>query len=94
MTYRSQYSFRVKFAVALILVFVFAFMAGCHTSSDSTLQTLQKSGFTAITVGGLAPWTCGADDMAGRSFVAKNPQGMLVEGVVCCGLLKGCTVRF
>lgn len=27
-------------------------------------------------------------------FVATNPQGMRVEGVVCCGWLKSCTVRF
>lgn len=27
-------------------------------------------------------------------FVAKNPAGKRVEGVVCCGVLKACTVRF
>jgi hypothetical protein len=59
-----------------------------------TIRTLQQSGFTEITTTGYEPFSCGRDDDFSTGFKAKNPSGAVVTGVVCCGLMKGCTVRF
>lgn len=68
-------------------------MLGC-SDAQSTEDTLQKSGFTDIKTTGWSPFACGEDDTFSTGFRAKNPQGVTVTGTVCCGLLKGCTVRF
>lgn len=59
------------------------------------MTTLTSSGFTEIELRGLAnPFACGQDDLYRMNFKAKNAMGSVVEGVVCCGLAKSCTVRF
>lgn len=52
-------------------------------------------GFTDVEVGDTYDWwTCGGDDEYSTSFTATNVKGNRVEGAVCCGLWKDCTVRF
>lgn len=69
-------------------------LTSCVTSDQAT-EVLQKSGFTNITINGTNIFSCGKDDnMNGANFTATNSRGMVVNGVVCCGLMKGCTVRF
>lgn len=36
----------------------------------------------------------GEGDKYGKGFIATNPAGHQVEGIVCCGNWKSCTVRF
>lgn len=56
---------------------------------------LRKSGYSKIQEGGFPfPGTCSSGDDYGINFKAVNPVGSPVEGVVCCGIFKGCTVRF
>jgi len=56
---------------------------------------LRKSGYSKIQEGGFPfPGTCSRSDDYGIEFKAVNPVGSPVEGVVCCGIFKGCTVRF
>ena len=51
---------------------------------------------------GYAVFECSDSDLifdsatffASATFVAKGADGKPVEGAVCCGLIKGCTVRF
>lgn len=74
----------------LILV---ALLAGC-TAPDRARETLDNSGYTNIEIGGWAAFGCGESDTYKNHFTATNPNGKRVEGVVCCGLYKGCTVRF
>jgi hypothetical protein len=75
------------FALCLLLL-------GC-SDEDRTRETLRKSGYTDITTTGYSPFECGNDDSYSTGFKAKNPLGVVVEGVVCCGLFaKSCTVRF
>lgn len=38
-------------------------------------------------------WWC-QDDGFTNSFVATNANNKIVSGTVCCGLVKGCTIRF
>ncbi len=75
------------------LMVLAALMVSC-TSEDGTRETLEKSGFSDIEVGGYAPFACAKGDAFQTKFTAKNPLGRRVEGVVCCGWLKDCTVRF
>jgi len=68
-------------------------MAGC-TAPDRSRETLDNSGFTNIEIGGWAGLSCSDGDTYKTKFSATNPNGKRVTGVVCCGMMKGCTVRF
>jgi len=64
------------------------------TAPDMSTETLHKAGFTQITTGGYAFFTCGDDYTFSTKFSAKNPNKEWVDGAVCCGILKGCTIKF
>jgi len=70
-----------------------AFCLSCD-SPDRATMTLRQAGYTDIRTTGWDPFSCGEDDMFTTGFTATNPRGDTVSGVVCCGLWKGCTVRF
>jgi hypothetical protein len=62
---------------------------------ERVTNALSSAGFTEVQLLGRAsPWSCSEDDVYRTKFKAQNPVGAEVEGVVCCGLAKGCTVRF
>jgi hypothetical protein len=71
-------------------------LSGCSTTTVEAVKTLRAAGFTDIETVGIAVAACGEGDKpAGRKFVAINPSGQSVDGVVCCGMgFKGCTIRF
>ena len=73
---------------------LFLLMLSACTSTEETLSTLQKAGFRDIVVGGVTGFACSEEDKMGRSFTATNGNGQSIDGVVCCGIFKGCTVRF
>jgi len=68
-------------------------LAGCSNPGASR-SALEKAGFRDIQTGGYAWMSCSKDDTFATSFTATNPMGMRVSGVVCCGLMKDCTIRF
>lgn len=69
-------------------------MVGC-TDNDETVRVVSEAGFTDVQVTGYTPFMCGNDDTTSTGFQAKNPQGKVIKGTVCCGLiLKGCTIRY
>jgi hypothetical protein len=68
-------------------------VGGCTNDSDST-RALQSAGFSNIRTTGYRMWGCGESDTYHTGFVATNPAGQEVSGVVCCGTFKGCTIRF
>lgn len=78
---------------ALIALLAIVGMGAC-TNADKSRTTLEKSGYTDITIGGHSYFSCGSDDAYSTKFTAKNPAGSKVEGTVCCGWLKSCTIRF
>lgn len=47
-----------------------------------------------LDAGSWAPLSCSNSDTYSTGFAATNPAGQPVSGVVCCGVLKSCTVRF
>lgn len=75
-------------AVTLVL-----FLSAC-TAPEWTEEALRKQGFTDITVRGYDFFACGEDDAFATAFVARNTNGDYVDGTVCCGLFKSCTVRW
>jgi hypothetical protein len=56
-------------------------------------DVLRSSGFSRVEVGDLDFLSCDRKEF-GRGFRAVNGRGHEVSGVVCCGILKRCTVRF
>ena len=77
----------------VILVGLLFLGAGC-TSEEKTRETLTAAGFRDIQVQGYALWGCSDSDDFATKFSATNPTGLIVNGVVCCGWLKSCTIRF
>lgn len=71
-----------------------ALLLSACTDESATRRTLEASGFTDVTVGGYAWFSCSEGDNFATSFSATNSQGKRVHGAVCCGLWKNCTVRF
>lgn len=76
-----------RLALALALVF-----AGCTAEADAR-AALHNYGFTHVELTGWSPAACHGDFSA-TGFSARNASGAIVEGVVCCGVVKGCTVRW
>lgn len=73
---------------------VIALLCLSCTSEDRTVETVAKYGLTDVKTHGYAPFSCGEDDTFATRFSAVNSKGARVSGVVCCGVLKSCTVRF
>jgi len=73
----------------------FAMLAfiGC-TDEEATKRHLHNAGYTNVVTTGYAFGACSKDDTYATEFHAVSPTGSYTEGAVCCGLLKGCTIRF
>jgi uncharacterized protein with NRDE domain len=76
-----------------LLVFI-VLIQGC-TNRNHAYKALNSLGYTDIQYTGYNFFECSDDDFYHTGFRAKNPNGKLVTGTVCSGLLfKGSTVRF
>lgn len=79
----------ITLAAALLL-------AGCEPPTPERFtEPLEALGFTHIHLSP-SPFTfaCGDSDLFAQAFTARSERGRQVAGHVCCGILKGCTVRF
>lgn len=76
-----------------IAVLFIMFAAAC-TDEGKSREALDNLGFRDIQVGGYDAFTCGDDYTFSTHFTATNPNGKHVEGTVCCGWIKGCSVKF
>lgn len=74
--------------------FLIGLCFSCGASEERSRAALEKSGYKDIEITGYSPFSCDEKDSFSTGFKATNPVGQRVEGVVCCGLLKNCTVRF
>lgn len=72
---------------------VFLLLA-CTVSDATVVEVVEKQGMTGVVPGGYGWFECGKDDSFASYFEATNAAGKRVDGVVCCGLLKRCTVRW
>ena len=78
----------------MIGVLLFVFIRGFSTSRIDAEIAVSAAGHTAGEVKSWAWLACSKDDLYNWHFIAKNSQGNQISGVVCCGLLKSCTVRY
>jgi len=84
-----------------IALIMFMLIAGCTVSQSTAEQVLGDEGYTDIELTGWVPFACGGDDDFVSGFRARRtvigpdgvPHTRFVEGVLCCGWLKDCTVR-
>lgn len=76
-----------------ILCLVLACASAC-TDEAGSAKALFALGINNVTYTGYQLFGCGQDDTFHTGFSGINAQGALVTGVVCCGWLKNCTVRF
>ena len=84
----------MKKLLALAAVLATTTLSGC-TDEASARRTLNASGFKDVQITGYEWFSCGEDDASHTGFIATNPNGARVSGVVCCGLVfKACTIRF
>lgn len=68
-------------------------MIGC-TDEDGAYQLLFREGYTNIQFTGYDWMACSEDDTYHTGFKATNMKGNQVSGVVCCGYIKACTIRY
>lgn len=90
------------FAKKMIVALFPLMMLGCGNVSNETAQrVLADEGYHDIQMTGYSHFGCGEDDAYKSSFTAKRwvLQGdgsrteRTVEGTLCCGHYKDCTVR-
>lgn len=77
----------------LFLVSLLALSACDYDIEARAFRTLTALGFTSIELGNYAWFEC-SENETNRAFTAISPSGQPVSGVVCCGVVKRCTVRF
>lgn len=75
-----------------MMIFAVLTMTAC-TDEDESRQALNEAGYSDVVVGGYALFQCGKGDNFATKFSAKGPTGVPVRGAVCCGWMKGCTIR-
>lgn len=75
-------------------ILLLALSGSCSMPSEDAEDLLERQGYTEIEMTGYAPLACGQGDVTSSGFRAKSPNGSKVKGTVCCGALKGCTIRF
>lgn len=76
---------------ALLLLSIFALAC---TDEAGARRALDANGFSSVTLSGFDWWSCSKGDTYATKFEATNSVGKRVSGVVCCGVMKACTVRF
>lgn len=63
------------------------------TDEPRSVRVLEEAGYTDIHLNGYAWGECSDSDTYHTEFRAKGPTGRNVEGAVCCGTFKSCTIR-
>lgn len=76
----------------MLAVICMPFLSSCTDAAAST-RALTDEGYTEVEITGYDYFGCSKDDTFHTGFRAKNVKGVVVTGVVCCGILKSCTVR-
>lgn len=79
---------------AFVLLIAIAILSGGSHSKTRAENAVRATGATNVDLDGWAWFACGKGDTYAWKFTAENATGQAVEGAVCCGILKGCTVRY
>lgn len=73
---------------------VLGMSVACTAPEDDAVRALRAMGFTSIQLGEYPFFMCGEEDTFNSEFTAMTREGRTISGAVCCGVFKGCTVRF
>jgi len=92
----------VVYAVFLVVYCIVAASGGCSPDKARFRTAMQSSGLTNPTKQGYDFFECGYGDVWVEAFTAHSAQlsesaevkDVVVKGTMCCGIFKGCTVRW
>lgn len=84
----------VIFALNVPIISSLTLLAGCGVDEETLNEKVRAAGFTDVHPQGYVFFGCGNNDTFHEEFTAVNAQGHRIKGVLCCGWLKNCTVRF
>jgi hypothetical protein len=84
------------------MALLFLFISGCGVDPETAQRVLHNHGIENVRVGDYAFGQCSRDDTFASYFSGErrdiSEDGTVemipVEGVICCGIIKLCTVRF
>lgn len=80
-------------AIVVIGLGVVTGFGGACTDVEASRRSLRVLGLRKVELHGYRFFGCSQHDVFRTAFRARSSDGEPVEGVVCCGLLKACTVR-
>jgi len=80
-----------KLIIFLLLTAVLLFAC---TDDRRSIEVLTNLGFYQIKITGHKFFVCSEEDTYSTGFTALTSKGSKVRGAVCCGILKGCTIRY
>jgi hypothetical protein len=83
--------------IALIITAILCFGVGNSDvlgSQDRAVAAAEAAGLRDVEPLGYNIFSCSEDDVFGVNVRGQNSAGTPVEATVCCGLIKGCTVRY
>jgi hypothetical protein len=87
--------------IAAIVLVSMVFSFGCEANHEEATRILESEGLHDIRLLGWTAFSCSKEDSfnvefsAQRTVMAANGTTSEIEvnGVVCCGLMKSCTIR-
>ena len=87
---------KMKKSTIFMLLFLIGATSNFFACTDESraARVLRSKGHTDINITGYRYFGCSEDDVYHTGFKAKGINGRNVSGVVCCGIMKGCTVRY
>lgn len=89
-------NFGLKESVAGIITMLSLFTAVIYgiPQPGKAAAALRSAGMEPKSLNWASMFRCAEDDLTRHEFHAVDAEGKPVSGYICCGLLKGCTVRF
>lgn len=77
------------------ILIISTLLAACGRVDNATaIAVAEANGLHDVKVGDYAMMDCGRGDEFRSHFTAKNAEGRPVQGTICCGWMKDCTVRY
>ena len=83
----------MKYIFILLTVAIGCGLSTACSKTDSSIATLQASGYANVQLTGYRFMGCPRDDSFHTGFVAKTSNGNQVSGVVCSGWLMGSSIH-
>lgn len=86
-----------------VVHFCVAKAGGCDPSDERLRKSMKAEGLEDVQTHGYDFFECGYGDVWVEGFTAKRPEvveagapmtRVTVDGTLCCGIFKGCTIRW